>query len=328
MAVALDPREEERLADLHDLRLLDTPREPQFDRIMGLAAQHFSAPYGSITLVDRDRQWFKATVGFRHSEDPRQDSICALVIGQPGVTVIEDAARLDATAHMRGVTHEPHIRFYAGAPVVTETGHAVGTICVIDQEPRPFTAADRTTLSNFAELVASELHLRRLTRRLYDQTLRDDLTGLATRRAFMRAVFLAQQEAAVTQTPVVVGLLDLHQFGALNATHGPAAGDALLRRVGQTAQSLLRSGEQAGRLKADQFTLLFTGPDALLRAQQVSAELLVAFPDRPGSVGLSLGLVEVPPHVERPDPDDLLSYADQAMYIAKKGGLGVMRLSL
>lgn len=128
-------REEARLASLHSYKILDTPNEERFDRIVRPAARLFGSPIALISLVDRDRQWFKASVGLDVKETPRNISFCTHAIEQREVFVVADAAGDSRFADSPLVTGEPRIGFYAGAPLIAPDGHALGTLCVIDREP-------------------------------------------------------------------------------------------------------------------------------------------------------------------------------------------------
>ncbi|WP_309570746.1 sensor domain-containing diguanylate cyclase [Deinococcus sp.] len=314
-----DTLEEARLAELYALDILDTPPEAAFDRIMTLAARYFRVPFGSITFVDRERQWFKAAVGFTHREDPIADSICALTTHRPGVLVIEDALKDERASVMAGVRGEPHIRFYAGAPLLTEAGHSLGTLCVIDQHPRTFGDEDVAMLEAFAQLACSELRLRRATRLLGQQALLDSLTGLPNRRAFHHRL----DATLATGERCVVGLLDLDGFKGINDRYGHEVGDNALRFLSACLRALLRAGESVARYGGDEFTLLITGTDSWARVHEVAQALAgrLAAPDAPlRGLRASIGLAMVTGHVQS---DDALRAADRAMYTAKAAGGGV-----
>lgn len=158
---ALPPDEYDRLADLHDLRLLDNPAQPRFDRVTRLAQRIFGTEIAAFSLVDEDRQYFMSRIGLRATETPRDQSFCAHAILGADVMVVPDAAA-DPRFHDNPlVTGEPDIRFYAGAPVRSENGHAIGTLCVIDTRPREWTADDSEALADLATLVERELRSSR-----------------------------------------------------------------------------------------------------------------------------------------------------------------------
>ncbi|CAN5470961.1 hypothetical protein BH10PSE17_BH10PSE17_02110 [soil metagenome] len=160
------PQETLRLAALERYRILDTAREAEFDDIVTIAAQLCDVPMALISLVDDRRQWFKAAVGLEATETPREIAFCAHAIQQDDVFVVEDA-RLDARfAGNPLVTGDPHLRFYAGAPLETPDGFKLGTICVLDREPRAFSEQQHAALQALARQVMAQLELRHTLIRL------------------------------------------------------------------------------------------------------------------------------------------------------------------
>jgi diguanylate cyclase (GGDEF)-like protein/PAS domain S-box-containing protein len=151
-----------RLLELDELQLLDTLPEAVYDDIARLASVLCDTPMATITLVDTDRQWFKAKYGIADSETPRSMSFCAHAILSPGsVFEVPDAAADPRFAAYPSVTGSPNIRFYAGIPIVTESGHALGTLCVIDQKPRTLTREQRDLLAVLARQVRALFDLHR-----------------------------------------------------------------------------------------------------------------------------------------------------------------------
>src|SRR6185503_9335649 len=140
--------------------LLDTRPEPRFDRFTRLAAMTFGVPIALISLVDKDRQWFKSRCGLEVEQTPRTVAFCAHTVAQGEMLVVEDAATDARFADNPLVTAGPHIRFYAGQPVYCD-GQAVGTLCIIDRNPRRFDAAQRQCLRDLADLVEVELNQAR-----------------------------------------------------------------------------------------------------------------------------------------------------------------------
>jgi diguanylate cyclase (GGDEF)-like protein/PAS domain S-box-containing protein len=165
--------EEQRLAALHRYALLDTPPDTAFDRLASLAARLFGFPLALVTLVDRDRQWFKARQGpgsavIGVSETSREVAFCAHTILSKEPLVVEDA-RLDSRfADNPFVTGDPGLRFYAGAPLIGADGQALGSLCLLDFQPRTFSAEQRATLADLAAAVVSEMDLRRAASALAD----------------------------------------------------------------------------------------------------------------------------------------------------------------
>ncbi len=128
--------EDERLSALRELLLLDTPPEERFDRLARFVAEQLDVPIALLTLVDGQRQWFKARVGLDATETPRDISFCGHAIMKNDLFIVEDASRDPRFSDNPLVTGEPHIRFYAGAPLSAPGGHRIGTLCVIDTVPR------------------------------------------------------------------------------------------------------------------------------------------------------------------------------------------------
>jgi len=159
---AVPPDEEDRLAALKAIGILDSLPEPAYDAVVQLASMICGAPIALISLIDRERQWFKARVGLDVAQTPRNMAFCDHAIRMPGSTMeVEDAQSDPRFRDNPLVTGEPGIRFYAGCPLVDSAGHALGTVCVIDRVPRQLTATQRVALSSLAELTAALMEARR-----------------------------------------------------------------------------------------------------------------------------------------------------------------------
>ena len=156
------PRQSEsrRLAALHHLQLLDTPPEPAFDRVTQLAQSLFDVPIALISLLDEDRQWFKAKCGLDVPGTPREQAFCNYTILHDSVFVVPDAKADRAFSTNPLVTGAPFIRFYAGAPLTVAPEARVGSLCIIDRKPRTFGEDEARLLSRLAQIVADEIWLR------------------------------------------------------------------------------------------------------------------------------------------------------------------------
>lgn len=153
--------ERKRLKVLWQYEVLDTVPEEMFDDLTELAAAICEAPIALISLVDEDRQWFKSSVGLSVRETSRENSFCAHAICQPDLFIIADARQDQRFAKNPMVASGPRIRFYAGAPLVTPDGHALGTLCVIDKVARQLSDEQRHALRILARVVMTQLELRR-----------------------------------------------------------------------------------------------------------------------------------------------------------------------
>jgi diguanylate cyclase (GGDEF)-like protein/PAS domain S-box-containing protein len=160
MTVVSAAFETQRLNALADLDILDTPEEHEYDELVRLASQICATPISLVSLVDHERQWFKAAVGLEAKETPRDVSFCSHAIQKPGLFVIENAVDDDRFRDNGLVTGDPNIRFYAGMPILSPSGFAVGTLCVIDTVPRKLTESQKTALIILGQQVKGRMELR------------------------------------------------------------------------------------------------------------------------------------------------------------------------
>ncbi|MEE4250253.1 MAG: PAS domain S-box protein, partial [Alcanivoracaceae bacterium] len=154
---AIPDDEQQRLQALHDLQLLDTPAEERFDRLTRLAKQMFAVPIALVSLVDEQRQWFKSSQGLDACETGRDVSFCGHAILGREIFEVCDASKDPRFADNPLVTGAPHIHFYAGAPLITGDGYGLGTLCIIDSQPRQLNADERRALRDLADIVVSEV---------------------------------------------------------------------------------------------------------------------------------------------------------------------------
>jgi two-component system cell cycle sensor histidine kinase/response regulator CckA len=161
MTAQVATSEAKRLKVLWQYDVLDTVPEEVFDDLTELAARICEAPIALISLVDEDRQWFKSKVGVTINETSRDISFCAHAIKQQDLYIIPDATKDLRFANNPLVTSDPKIRFYAGAPLITPDGHALGTLCVIDKVPRDLRPEQQQALRVLARHVMTQLELRR-----------------------------------------------------------------------------------------------------------------------------------------------------------------------
>lgn len=219
-------REEDRLATLQRYELLDTPAEAAFDQITRLAAKLLKVPVALISLVDRDRQWFKSRVGLPVQETPREHAFCAHALDSDALLVVGDARQDERFADNPLVTGDPNIRFYAGAPLRTADGLALGTICVIDDQPRPaLTPEEEEALRDLSAMTMAHIEARRAVGYLHP------VTSLSNRFRFLAdadtlAAPLADGPASGSGTAVVIDAAASQQYAELTRVLGQVCADA------------------------------------------------------------------------------------------------------
>ena len=267
MAEAATPADEaERLRALQQLNVLDTPLEERFERIVRIVRQTLDVPIAAVSLVDEHRQWFKSMQGLAVAETPRSVAFCAHAILEDRPLVVTDAATDARFAENPLVTADPNIRFYAGCPLTVGGGHRVGTLCAIDQVPRPVGEEQIAVLGDLAEIVAAELQrslLSEANQRLVAElaaaeraALIDPLSRLWNRSGGEQMLAREWELALRDETPVGIMVVDIDGFAAVNAEHGREVGDAVIRHVGRTVSTMLRPYDVVARWDDDAFLVV------------------------------------------------------------------------
>ena len=304
-----------RLAALHRYDILDTGSEVEFEQIIQLVQRVFEVPMAAVTLIDADRQWFKARRGLAVAETPRSMAFCHHTIATADGLAVEDAESDPRFAGTPLVVGEPHIRSYLGAPLRTPDGYQVGALCIIGNERRRFSLEDREILRRFSDVVVSQMELRQLASR-------DSLTGALTRRAFDQAIFDALEAERKTQRGAALAILDLDYFKRLNDQHGHGCGDAVLVAVTEAMQAVLGPRGIVGRLGGEEFGILIDSGDqgtAAAVAERLRAAVAgVGVPGHDVHATASIGVAVLSPDLDTTEA--WLHAADMALYAAKAGG--------
>lgn len=318
----LPASETARLEALHSYQLLDTANDPQLDRLTGLAAQLTGAPIALISLVDAGRHWFMSHHGLDRSESPRDTGFSAHAILTPDQPLlVPDATQDPRFRDSPAVLGAPHLRAYAGVPLVDPEGHALGTLCVLDTAPRDFAPDMLAALSVLAEAVMTAFELRRTQLAASALALTDPLTGLPNRPAFLFALAQAIARQRRDGAPFTVLYLDLDGFKTLNDRSGHKTGDTLLVRAADVVRTGVRLQDTAARIGGDEFAAVLVGGDgteAAVVAERLRRRIEHTLADGEWPVTASIGAVTFaePPR----DATAALAIADLHMYAAKESG--------
>lgn len=342
---AIPTNEAERLAALQRYRILDTTRDEAFEDLVTIARALCGTSMGAVTLIDRDRQWFKSIQGIEAEQVPRDEAFCAHAILQPKqLLVVEDARRDARFSHYSSVVDAPHIRFYASAPLLSSDGYALGSLCVFDSAPNVLLPNQAEALQALSRQVGRMMEIRLLRDQLdhhqnehewyearlaeyyeqleqqnlelSEQTRTDPLTGLPNRRALSAA--LAETIARASTVSPAVAILDIDHFKLVNDFHGHDAGDRVLTELAAVLHSQFAGSGMAARYGGEEFVILM--PETPLQQAELQcqhllesvARLPVGFP-----VSISVGLAV---HRANESSQETLRRADTALYQAKAQG--------
>lgn len=302
-----------RLAAVKRYQILDTVPEVEFDDIIQLVKDVLGAPIVAISLIDSDRQWFKAISGVDATETPREIAFCDYTIRSPEPLMVNDTTRDHRFAENPLVTQPPGLRCYLGVPLQSPDGYNVGSLCVMGQEARSFTDKDVDVLRSFAKLVVSQMELRLVSRK-------DALTGTLSRAGLEQCLASAFE---CPERDSVLLMVDIDLFKRINDTFGHQAGDASLRHVARVMQDGLRKGDQIGRYGGEEFAILLhnvSEQEACALANRIRENVAAgAVPEiAPERVTISIGLA--PLHESVASVGDWIKCADKALYQAKLNG--------
>ncbi|HSC68946.1 MAG TPA: sensor domain-containing phosphodiesterase [Cellvibrio sp.] len=340
------PSEPARLKALSAYGFDDEQLLQSLDPVVRIASRMFGMPVAAVNMIGSDHVFFAASTGVGHVDMRRDVSFCAHAINQADVMLVPDAT-LDERFHDNPlVTGDTNLRFYAGVPLMSPEGLALGALCIIDDQPHhDFSPEDCKRLQELAKMASDRLELRRIEvaaerstpqiqedassfptpheeQELRQQASVDGLTGLANRAKFYRQV----EDVLIRPAPVALMMIDIDGFKDVNDTLGHTLGDAILRELATRLQQLVGEGDLAARIGGDEFALMLTGMTDAGAATQLAEAILVAIarPIKVDShqvhISASCGIALAPAHTQ--EALELVGDADLALFKAKRVGRG------
>lgn len=306
--------EPRRLSALRALDVLDTPPEERFERITRVASAAFGVTTALVSLVDEHRQWFKSHCGLDATETPREISFCGHTILDDKAFVVPDTHEDQRFFDNPLVTGEPYIRFYAGYPLVVDDGSRVGTLCLLDPEPRTLNEAEVSLLKDLAHIATHELLAMQLA-------TMDDLTALPNRRGFKARAQHALSMCIRMGRPSALVFFDLDNFKLINDRYGHAEGDFALATFAKLMRSTFRDADVLGRLGGDEFGAFISADDrsgisAAMDRLRETLDQYNAQSTRGYQIEYSAGSVSIDGQRDG-QISELIAEADNLMYQAK-----------
>jgi diguanylate cyclase (GGDEF)-like protein len=307
--------ETKRLHALRTLKILDSSNDERFDRVTRMAKRIFGVSISLVSLIDKDRQWFKSKQGLEATETPRDISFCAHAINQSGLFIIPNASEDERFFDNPLVTSEPYIRFYAGCPLRIRNGLNIGTLCLMDQTPRVMDDEDQQFLKDLGAMIEQEIASIQLA------TL-DELTMISNRRGFLTLVEHSLKMCRRKQSSMSFLMFDLNKFKNINDNFGHHEGDFVLTKFAQIMLDTFRDCDVVGRLGGDEFVAMLTdfdnhNADEILARFTAAVAEANATMNKPYKIEYSVGFENFQ-HDTKKTSEEMIQKADAAMYKHKK----------
>jgi diguanylate cyclase (GGDEF)-like protein len=312
----LPANEAERLHALRTLEILDTSHEERFDRVTRMAKRMFDVEISLVSLVDKERQWFKSTQGLDASETPREISFCGHAINQDGLFIIPNAIEDVRFFDNPLVTEAPNIRFYAGYPLKLRQGLNLGTLCLIDSKPKHMNEEDKQLLNDLGAMIEQEIRSIQLA------TL-DELTLISNRRGFLTLAEHSQKLCLRKNISMSIILFDLNKFKPINDKFGHHEGDFALKQFAEVMRSVFRDSDVIGRLGGDEFIAMLTDASdeiitIILDRFKTEMDAMNKVINKPYLIEYSAGVAFFSYDTEQ-SLEEMVAQADAAMYEKKQG---------
>ncbi len=241
-----------RLETLRNLKILDTDPEERFDRVTRLAKRIFGTPIALVSLVDNDRQWFKSRQGLDATETPRDISFCGHAIVESETFIVNDTHTDERFSDNPLVINDPGIRFYAGCPLSAPDGKNVGTLCIIDREPRELSQADVGLLQELGQMVEEELVVA-------DIVHNDPVTGMSNASGFNSIADYLLAMCRRTKSPASLLLFHFTNQHLIEGFMGRDESDRAAIELAQLLMASFRDSDVVGRITENTFVVLLAG---------------------------------------------------------------------
>jgi len=335
MTIASHPaREHQRLQALKELDILYLPLEDRFDRITRTLCRLFDVPVAYLSLIDDETQWFKSIHGLDLINTPRSDALCQHTLLEDEYLICEDMTQDPRFADNPYVTGAPYARFHAGY-LLKSREQNVGTLCIVDTQPRSFSQDDLAALADIASWAQTELNLTQLSDmqvqligeldEAYQQARIDSLTRLWNQGTIKQILHRAFQRHLLNLTPLSVLMIDADHFKKVNDTYGHTVGDKVLQNIASALRQALRPQDAIGRYGGEEFLIILDDCEPR-QAAELAKRILnrvrnLSFTDVAPDlkVTLSIGIAGSSARGLESETD-LMDLADQALYRAKNNG--------
>lgn len=346
MKAELPKNEASRLKTLLDYEILDTLPEDSYDDITLMASEICGTPMAAVSLIDQTRQWFKSKVGLAVTQTDRDEAFCSHAILQPDITVVNNAQEDERFADNPLVTGDPWIRFYAGAPLFTPKGEALGTLCVIDKVQRTLTDTQINCLGALSRQVMAQMELRRHIRlqeqnqqelKAYQeklersnelfqkQSITDDVTGFHNTRFLHQYLDHCLRPETFETAKLSLVFFDMDNFKQVVDQQGHLLGAKVLKEVAEVVRSRLDIQDRIVRYGGDEFIVILPdqgGEKVLSKVESIRKGIsTAAYLKQEGlhiQATASFGLATFPDDAQ--DKKQLLMAADKCLFQSKKEG--------